>query len=172
MRATKRALLASVQEFGRDECLDFFLRRWLASGANLGLAWHQQRYSEWRDGLVCGHSAACVPARQDWRLARTAGSVAGTAAQVAGQAAGAASDRLRTIQHCRQRHRSVQVLLLGQPRRLHHTADQVTPSRVEDAANTGSGRLGALPSRLMAAAAIAGGYVGARPQGHDSPDNG
>ena len=100
-------------------------------------------------------------------LARTAGNVAGTAAGVAapiaGQAAGAAAGNPAL-----QATAAAGAQGAGQAAQAtaQAIADQVTPQRVEQAANTaGTAAWGSLLSLgLAAAAAIAGGYVGARRQ--------
>jgi len=99
-------------------------------------------------------------------LARTAGSVAGTAAEVAGSTAGAAAGQAADNPATQA---TAQAGVQGAGQAVQATAsalgDQVTPGRVEDAANTaGDAAWGTLLSLgLAAAAAVAGGYAGARP---------
>jgi hypothetical protein len=100
-------------------------------------------------------------------LARTAGSVAGTAASaaapIAGQTAGAAANdpALQATAAAGAQGAGQAVQATAQA-----ITDQVTPQRVESAANTaGTAAWGTLLSLgLAAAAAIAGGYLGARRQ--------
>jgi hypothetical protein len=100
-------------------------------------------------------------------LARTAGSVAGTAASVAAPIAGQAADAAASNPALQA---TAATGVQGAGQAIQATAqalgDQVTPQRVETAANSaGSAAWGTLLSLgLAAAAAIAGGYLGARRQ--------
>jgi hypothetical protein len=99
-------------------------------------------------------------------IARTAGSVAGTAAEVAGQAAGAAAGQAADNPELQATAQAgAGDIAAAAQATASALADQVTPGRVEDAANTaGRAAWGTLLSLgLAAAAAIAGGYAGARP---------
>jgi hypothetical protein len=99
-------------------------------------------------------------------LARTAGSVAGTAAEVAGSTAGAAAGQAAD-NPAAQATAQAGAANLGQAAQATAQAlgDQVTPGQVEQVADTaGDAAWGTLLSLgLAAAAAIAGGYAGARP---------
>lgn len=99
-------------------------------------------------------------------VVRTAGNVAGSAAQAAGSAAGAAAGQAAD-NPAAQATAQAGTSNLGQAAQATAQAlgDQVTPGRVEEAANTaGNAAWGTLLSLgLAAAAAIAGGYAGARP---------
>jgi hypothetical protein len=100
-------------------------------------------------------------------LARTAGNVAGTAVQTAGSAAGAAAGQAAD-NPAAQATAQAGAANIGTAAQATAQAigDQVTPQRVEEAANTaGTAAWGTLLSLgLAAAAAIAGGYLGARRQ--------
>jgi hypothetical protein len=96
-------------------------------------------------------------------LARTAGNVAGTAVQTAGSAAGAAAGQAADNPAAQA---TAQAGAANIGTAAQAIGDQVTPQRVESAANTaGIAAWGTLLSLGLAAAApIAGGYLGARRQ--------
>jgi hypothetical protein len=100
-------------------------------------------------------------------VVRTAGNVAGTAAQAAGSAAGAAAGQAAD-NPATQATAQAGASNLGQAAQATAQAlgDQVTPSRVEEAADTADNAAwGTLLSLgLAAGAAVAGGYAGARPR--------
>ncbi|MDQ2997508.1 MAG: hypothetical protein M3R61_10680 [Chloroflexota bacterium] len=100
-------------------------------------------------------------------LARTAGSVAGTAIETAGSAAGVAAGQAAN-NPAAQATAQAGAANVGAAAQATATAlaGQVTPGRVEQAADTADNAAwGTLLSLgLAAAAAIAGGYAGARPK--------
>jgi hypothetical protein len=99
-------------------------------------------------------------------VVRTAGNVAGTAAQAAGAAAGAAAGQAAD-NPAAQATAQAGAANLGQAAQATAQAlgDQVTPGQVEQVADTArNAAWGTLLSLgLAAAAAVAGGYAGARP---------